>query len=383
MTSDLISTPPHPLLAPLTIPQQAVVDVMSEVWLTKDGRWPAYGYLEREVDRRGHRLEEVLPTFPAVRAEGFGAMVTKYRAVWVPMSTGPHTQVGLTVAGLAHLPKENAAIVNVFLSAVRAMASRRQNAVLDPFNPEDDEITSEDLAALLKRHSDSWVKRLPGVFAHEPPTWGGGLEDADQPWIWRSTGALRHFIDVTDVSDYLWRINAFLRPKVEGPPAEIPDAPMGLAASLDFLAAVWMLKYNKPLLKLPSATVVSTLALEADTADEFDSRLSALGQVLKGLDAPAMPDVPKHPVQYLGARVLLDVPAEAQRRVQAAIDVLAAAVAVRNAVQHAPAAPNSVADMQTLGLRYPLSDWSNAWARIRTRVSTAFTDIREELQASL
>jgi hypothetical protein len=204
-----------------------------------------------------------------------------------------------------------------------------------------------------------------------------------QPWTWSSTGALRHFIDVTDVNDYLWRINAFLQPKVEEPPVEITDPPLGLAASLDFLATVWMLKYEKPLLRLPSATVVTSLALEADTADEFDSRLSALGQVLRGLDAPPMPDVPKHPVQYLGARVLLDVPAEAQRRVQAAIDVLGTAVAVRNAVQHAPAAPNSVSAMQTLGLGYPLSDWSTAWARIRTRVSAAFTDIREELQASL
>jgi len=134
---------------------------------------------------------------------------------------------------------------------------------------------------------------------------------------------------------------------------------------------------------LPSATVVTTLALDADTAAEFDSRLSALGQVLKGLDAPPMPNVPKHPVQYLGARVLHDVPAASRHRVQAAIDVLAAAVAVRIAAQHASAAPESVSAMKTLGLVYPLSDWSIAWTRIRTRASAAFTDIREELQASL
>jgi len=384
MTTELDSTPDHPLLAALTEPQQAVLNAISEVWLTKSARWPAYGYVEREVDRRGHRLEEVLPTFPAVRAQGFGPMVPEYRAVWVP-SVGPHTQMRLTVAGLAHLPVENQQIISVFLSAVSAMASRRQNAVLDPFKPEEDEITSTDMTALLNRHSDRWVKWLPKVFAHEPATWGGGqIPDADdQPWTWRSTRALRHFINVKNVNDYLWRINAFLQPEVDGPPVEIPDPPLGFAASLDFLATVWSLKYGKPLVKLPSATAVTTLALDADTADEFDSRLSALGQVLKGLDSPHMPNVPKHPVQYLGARVLLDVPPESQHRVQAAIDVLSAAVAVRNAVQHAPAAPKSVSAMQTLGLVYPLSDWSVAWARIRTRVSAAFADIREELQASL
>ena len=385
MTSELDPALRHPLLAPLTVPQQAVVDVMAEIWLTKNARWPAYGYVERELDRRGHRLEEVLPTFPAVRAQGFGALVPEYRAIWVPMGLGPHTQVGLTVAGLAHLPAENRAIVEIFLRTVSAMASRRQNAALDPFKPEDDEITSTDLVALVNRVSDNWVKWMPAVFAHEPATWGGGQvpDDADSPWTWRCGGALRHFIDVTDVNDYLWRINAFLQPAVEGPPAEIPDPPMGLVASLDFLAAVWALKYSKPLLNLPSATVVTSLALDADTADEFDSRLSALGQVLKGLDASPMPNVPKHPVQYLGARVLLDVPPEAQHRVQAAIDVLEAAVAVRNAVQHAPAAPQSVSAMQTLGLTYPLSNWGAAWARIRTRVSGALIDIREELQATL
>jgi hypothetical protein len=386
MTSELDLVPGHPLLAPLTVPQQAVVDVMSEIWLTQNARWPAYGYVEREVDRRGHRLEEVLPTFPAVRAQGFGAMVPEYRAFWGAAMNGPHSRMGLTVAGLAHLPTENQPIVQIYLAAVSAMASRRRNAVLDPFKPEEVEITSSQLASLLNRLSDNWVTWMPAVFAHEPATWGGGqvADDYTEPsWAWRCGAALRHFIDVTDVNDYLWRINAFLQPEVVGPPVEIPDPPMGLAASLDFLAAVWALKYGKPLLKLPSATVVTSLALEAETADEFDSRLSALGQILKGLDAPHMPDVPKHPVQYLGARVLLDVPTEAQHRVQAAIDVLEAAVAVRNAVQHAPAAPKSVSAMQRLGLVYPISAWDAAWARIRTRVSVALTDLREEWQATL
>lgn len=378
------SAPNHPLLSALTEPQQAVLDVISQIWLTKNARWPAYGYVEREVDRRGHRLEEVLPTFPAIRAQGLGALVPEYRAVWVPTGGGPDAKLHLTVAGLAHLPVENQPIISVFLSAVSAMARRRQNAVLDPFDPQEDLVTSTELSALLNRHSDSWIKWLPQVFAHEPATWGGGQPDVDdQPWIWRSTSALRHFVNVNDVNDYLWCINAFLQPAVEGPPVEVPDPPLGLAASLDFLAAVWSLKYGTSLLRLPSATVVTALALDAETADEFDSRLSALGQVLRGLDVPPMPNVPKHPVQYLGARVLTDVPPESRHRVQAAIEVLAAAVAVRNSIQHAPAAPQSVSAMQRLGLVYPLSDWSIAWARVRTRVSLALTDIREELQGSL
>jgi len=69
--------------------------------------------------------------------------------------------------------------------------------------------------------------------------------------------------------------------------------------------------------------------------------------------------------------------------VQRAIAVLEAAVLVRNAQQHARAASESVSALGTLGLTYPITEWSSAWVAIRNRVTTALWAIREYLRDSL
>ena len=48
---------------------------------------------------------------------------------------------------------------------------------------------------------------------------------------WRSTRALRYFLDVESVEDYLDRIAIFYAPS--------DAAPLELAACLDFLDTVW------------------------------------------------------------------------------------------------------------------------------------------------
>ena len=92
------------------------------------------------------------------------------------------------------------------------------------------------------------------------------------------------------------------------------DNPLGLHASLDYFNAVWRLTALKlgsspiPLFAIPSAEVTAKLALGCNTAEEFDSRLSGLAQVLKIAPPKGMsPRMGEHPlagfVTFLSSKV--------------------------------------------------------------------------------
>lgn len=382
--SNAVPRPDHALLAPFTPEQQAVVDVISKVWLERS-EWPNRRYVEHEMDRRGWALETVLPTFPSMRGAASDMFTPDYQAVWYDRGSGaPDSRVGLTIAGIAHLPESGRDACLVFLRLTNAMATYFLAQPLDPFRVDDLDVSLLNLVRQVQSLDVEWAEWIVPIFEHEPATWGGngGTTPEGQSPRWRYTRALRHFTDPQmDVSEYLWRVNAFLAPpRPDSLPRSIP--PLSLLAALDFLDVVWRLRYKTELLRLPSATAAASLVEEAQTAEEFDARLSALGQILKGLTVAPSKGL-KHPVQFLEAKLLRDLAPDSHERVQRAIAVLEAAVLVRNAQQHVHAAPDAVSAVATLGLTYPITEWTSAWVTIRDGVTTALWAIREEVQASL
>jgi hypothetical protein len=379
---DQSSRPEHRLLAPFTPEQQAVVDLLAKVWM-EHGEWPNLRYVEHEMDRLGFALETVLPTFPSLRVIGSHPVGAGYQAVWYDgLGGAPDSRVGLTVAGLAHLPVAGQNCL-AFLRLLQAMATYFLNQPVDPFQVEDLDLSLLDLVHQAQIADEQWAGWIVPIFDHEPATWGGNCGTApDGATRWRYRRTLRHFMEPEmNVSAYLWCLDAYLAPPRPDLVVEsIP--PLSLLAALDFLDVVWLLRYKTRLLRLPSAVAAASLSEEAHTADEFDARLSALGQVLKGLSVPRTKGA-NHPVQFFAAKLLADLPPESHERVQRSIAVLEAAVLVRNAQQHAHAAPDSVNALGALGLTYPVTEWASAWVTIRNGVTTALWAIREELQGSL
>jgi hypothetical protein len=370
----------HPLLAPLTAAQSAVVEVLAQVWGSR-GRWPIRRYVEHEMERRGYPLEEVLPTFPAIRESTPGSRL-EYRAVRFDAgSYAPDEVIRLTMAGFAHLPTENQPPLRYFLRALDAVARSSLAREIDPFEVDEQPFSFAQVVGELGTDGSGLVQRMAEFFAHEPATWGGrvGGDEADPQW--RYTRAMRHFVGVTDVDDYLARLSSYLSPPVEQSRSVEVVSPLGLAASLDFLDTVWRLRYQRGLMILPGAVPVASLDLGAASADEFQSRLSALGQVLKGFQVERTPGVKNHPVPQLAAYLQRDLSQESSVRVLAAIKVLSAVVAVRNAAQHTHAAPETVEALRTLGVAYPVQAWDTSWQTIRTQVVLAIDAIREELLA--
>ncbi len=93
-----------------------------------------------------------------------------------------------------------------------------------------------------------------------------------------------------------------------------------MVAAFDYLDVVWELKFGRRLLQVPSAERAARLALPVSTPEEFDNRLSALGEMFKGLDAA--PEMEAGPFDRM--RRLLDgeLPPESRPVVRAAIETL-------------------------------------------------------------
>jgi hypothetical protein len=112
-----------------------------------------------------------------------------------------------------------------------------------------------------------------------------------------------------------------------GVPAPVPASPLSLAAAFDYLDVVWRLRFADPLLHLPGAERTTRVAFDATTGDEFDNRLSALGELLKGMDVPG--DKKQVALRRLGTFLAAHLSAEAMPRLEQAIGVLLAATHVR------------------------------------------------------
>jgi hypothetical protein len=198
-------------------------------------------------------------------------------------------------------------------------------------------------------------------------------------WFVRTSPFIRRFRGVNTVEDYLARLRAWILPTgVETPPA--PASPLALVASFDYLDAIWRLAFGAQLVVVPSAERAARLAFDADTAEEFDNRLNALGEMLKGLKVPGDPQLGS--LKRLAAFLPQHLSPEAMSRVQHAIGILRAATHVRNGGQHVGAVGAAVEALPSLGLTYPIGDHHGAWFTVQAQVIAALDTMREEVAAS-
>ncbi len=188
----------------------------------------------------------------------------------------------------------------------------------------------------------------------------------------------------------------------------LPDAagrailitPRSLADALDHLDAVWRLTFKAPLLNIRRAADVLGLAQSCSTADEFESRLSDLADVLNGLqvsDALLPGTVGKQLASIIGVEQgipLIDIPKEASfNRLAAAVDMkledpareqgLAAVRALRSvrdlrvAAQHAHAAERLPGVLGRLGLQFPITDYGATWDQVGSKTVDALAAVRQ------
>ena len=165
-------------------------------------------------------------------------------------------------------------------------------------------------------------------------------------------------------------------------PAVTFHSPFTLPAAIDYLDAVWRLRFANHLVSPPGVERSARLAFTATSAEEADSRFSALAELLKGLNVPGVEGIGGHPLARLGPFLESKLPDESHDRIREAVALLDAARQVRAGAQHAGARSKSIDAFTLLGLGFPVYDWPAAWEHVQVVAATAFDSIRDEIQAA-
>jgi hypothetical protein len=285
----------------------------------------------------------------------------------------------LTVAGLAHLEPFHST-VTMFLRVVARLAEERAAAQFDPLKVVEVIIPFDRLTTDLDMTTESLVS-LRELLASEPATWHNQTVQGDGgAWLVHASPFVRRFRGVETIAEYVTRLRAWVVPPVPDlPPA--PASPLAVVAAFDYLDVVWRLKFGNQLVVVPSAERAARLAFDADTAEEFDNRPSALGEMLKGLTVPGASNL--GPLKRLTAYLPDHLRAEAMGRVEHSIKTLQAVTHVRNGGQHVGAVGDAVTALPSLGLTFPVTDYEGAWRMIQAHVVAALDTLREEIRATI
>jgi hypothetical protein len=148
---------------------------------------------------------------------------------------------------------------------------------------------------------------------------------------------------------------------------------------------VWRLKFKRGLLVLPGAEKTTRMAFDAGSAEEFDSRLSTLGDILKTLNASGLKGTSGgHPVQKIFAALPQECPGIDQGLLDRAHPVLKAAIDLRNGLQHHDQDPQRIVEaLSTFGLPYPVLNHEAAWRTITSAVVESLSKLREAIHATV
>lgn len=164
---------------------------------------------------------------------------------------------------------------------------------------------------------------------------------------------------------------------------------LGVPESFDVLDAHWRLAFGgkRRLVTLSTVTGPSTLSLGCSTRTEFESRLSALADVIDRLsiDDDLLPvelaeKQKTGSLNRLEASLTHKLPAEQHISISQGIQTLRRVRQARNAAQHGMAEGGLTERLAVLGITNAPPDWAGAWDAIRSVTVDALTVIRQELR---
>jgi hypothetical protein len=376
------------LLQPLNRDQQRVIEVVAQAFEENSWQWPVFDYLEGVLENEGVDAWTALASLPRHPESSYAAAWWSWRGGAKPQ---PNESVGLTVLGLhraEELQSVTPGVVPAFFALVKLLAEWRKRRPLSATEPRNLRISSDlVITALAQRDvAENFLSPmlLRGLLEHEPATWqGGGSSLPDGTWERDVSRDVYRFEGLETIESYVGEtIAMFWQP--EAPEQVAAPSPLGLVSAIDYLDTVWRLVpgHTDHLFRLHGAQQVALLAFPANTADEFDSRLSGLGDLLRSIQLPAQASPTRRergrPLAPLEAHLKSLLPAS-RTRIERAIETLQHVIDVRDAGQHSAAGKKGAAAMAELGIGYPPPSWSFAWTVVTTRTIEALEAIREEL----
>ncbi len=220
--------------------------------------------------------------------------------------------------------------------------------------------------------------QLFDVLKGEPPTSRGISQLGQDPakWTWDVTDArLGPYATVQTTQDYLAALEQLVAIPAPPIPRE-PLPPLALPDAFDHLDLTWRLATRgEHLFRVPRAAVPAKLTQPAASAEEFESRCSALADLLNSFNFPTQGGS----LNNMKTRLSELLGQDAAGRAHTAVDTLRSVVAVRAGQQHHGADANAERAKTALGLTQYKTNWAAAWDHLRAVVVQALTTIREEI----
>jgi hypothetical protein len=379
----------HPLLADKTTEQAQLIAVVLEGRQklnppnyslsveASDGRslWPNFDYVQRTLHQRFNlSAREIVSTCPALRTGG-----GPYGWLWFDYPLRDESHIGVTIAGMWDRDtSQTNELVGLFLVMLGLMVVAESAAEPSPAEVVSATLSRNTAGRLLKAVDERWdlgpraFDDLQEVLKHEPATWHSQGAEVG----WTLSPFLRSYGDVRAGDQYVERVLGLNEPPLPTPEPLHPSS-LALPEAIDYLNLVWRTHAGEPLVRIGRAQTAVKLILECATADEFESRISALCTVLDtvhvpGRDGKQLLDLREYLIEKMGKD-------EAARAVDAVED-LRAMFDLRVWRQHEGTDERGTRGMARLGISLPVMDWGAAWEHVQVRAVAALSALREEVE---
>jgi hypothetical protein len=276
--------------------------------------------------------------------------------------------------------------VPVFFELVDYLAARRREARPQRRGVRNLNVTSAEFDEYWRagRHLSLAPRLSAQLKEREPPTrFGGGSFNSDGSWTTGVARQLLPFEGLETIEDYLARLEDWLSEPQPALPPILPS-PLSLAATLDYLNAVWRLTHDgERLFTFASAERTTRLAFDLQTPEEFAAHLSAFADILREANKRVGVEPQKkrrdRPLARIEADIVARLEADAAVRATEAVRMLELVIALRDSDQHGAATARAVAAFRELRVPYPPTDWNASWKTLSGQAIDALNAIREEL----
>ena len=364
------------LLDPLPDDVHTLVRVAADGYAAAGSVWPYWQWVRQQLwTEHGFDGEAVLKGIPTWEHD-YRPVRLGYRGHPIPKITD---QVPLSIHGLAYVSPAVPAIqslVDAFIAALKIAVIMQRGIKPEPARtvelqvPGDDFTRTVNMAAGTELSADQLFDLLRG----EPATWLGISKHNDQ-WTWDLTNErLTPYAEVQTIDDYLAQLDtAVAPPQPPSFPEQLPA--MALPEAFDHLGLAWRITTGQRLFHVPRAAIPAKLTQPAASAEEFESRCSALCDMLKSFDFPAEGGS----LNNMKARLSDLLGAEVAGRAHSAADTLRLIFDIRAGQQHHGADTRAERAKTALGLPQFGSDWDAAWNHPRAVAVQALDTIREEI----
>lgn len=372
-------------------PLEAIqLDLLETIWrpALDSGRWPTWDYVDREFHRQhGLNAWPVVASLPGTTLQ---LSRRRYSLVAYVGFDGAEPekrteQMALTVGGMAHITAARP-LVRGFLTIVGRLVEREKLLASDPAAAADTKVDVRSVVRSVFRQNGGVLGPLvQAIFNWEPPTWT--ILEGPEP-TFDLLPYLREFDGCKEIHTYLDRVETYFGRELIAAPRVLAQPPLTLHATLDHLNTLWLLHTDRLLLRTARTYPIGVLTEPCADRDDFDTHISALCDLLEQI-SPGVSEANGGQVKgptwtrQLHAWVTSNLDDDRAGRCAEAIEDLRCVTQLRNAVRHKDAWERSATAFADAGVRYPPSDWAQAWTIVELSTTQALQDLVEALASDV